>query len=66
MSTNLHIDDELIIKAVKLGGHSTERSAVTRALTEYISHLEQKKILSIFGTVNYESGYDYKKQRTRH
>jgi len=65
MATNLQLDDKLIIKAVKLGGHQTKKSAVTQALTEYIYHLEQDKIISLFGTVEYEPGYDYKKQRSR-
>jgi len=45
MATNLQLDDKLIIKAVKLGGHQTKKSAVTQALTEYIYHLEQDKII---------------------
>ena len=65
MATNLQIDDKLIIKAVKLGGHQTKKAAVTQALTEYIHHLEQYKIISLFGTVEYENDYDYKKQRSR-
>lgn len=65
MATNLQIDDELINRAVKLGGHRTKKEAVTTALTDYIHHLEQEKILSLFGSVNYSRGYDYKKQRTR-
>ena len=65
MATNLQVDDRLIIKALKLGKHKTKKAAVTRALIEYIHHLEQEKILSMFGTVEYDPGYDYKKQRRR-
>lgn len=65
MATNLQIDDRLIQKAVKLGGHKTKKAAVTQALIEYIQQLEQGKIISLFGTVDYESDYDYKKQRQR-
>ena len=65
MSTNLQIEDSLIQKAVRLGGHKTKKAAVTQALVEYIEHLEQEKILSILGTVDYEPDYDYKKQRQR-
>jgi len=65
MATNLQIDDRLITKAVKLGGHRTKKAAVTQALTEYIQHLEQEKIVSLFGTVDYDPSYDYKKQRAR-
>lgn len=65
MATNLQIDDKLIQKAVKLGGHKTKKAAVTQALIEYIDHLEQEKILSMFGTVEYDPNFDYKKQRHR-
>ncbi|MBN2318136.1 MAG: type II toxin-antitoxin system VapB family antitoxin [Acidobacteria bacterium] len=63
MATNLDIEDDLINKAVKLGGHKTKKAAVSTALIEYIQHLEQEKILKVFGTIDYEPGYDYKKQR---
>lgn len=65
MATNLQIDDALIHKAVTLGGHRTKRAAVTKALEEYIDHLEQEKILKLFGMVDYDPGYDYKDQRRR-
>jgi len=65
MATNLQIDDSLINKAVKLGRHRTKKAAVTQALTDYIHHLEQEKITSLFGTVDYDPSYDYKKQRAR-
>jgi len=65
MATNLQIDDKLITRALRLGGHHTKKAAVTQALTEYIQHLEQEKILSLFGAVDIDPKYDYKKQRTR-
>lgn len=65
MATNLQIDDKLITRAVKLGHHRTKKAAVTQALEDYIHHLEQENILSLFGTVDYASGFDYKKQRAR-
>ena len=65
MATNLQLDNKLIEKAVKLGGHKTKKAAVSTALIEYIQNLEQEKILSMFGTVEYDPKYDYKKQRGR-
>ena len=63
VATNLQIDDNLITKAVKLGKHKTKKAAVTQALIDYIQYLEQEKIISMFGTVDYDPEYDYKKQR---
>jgi Arc/MetJ family transcription regulator len=65
LATNLQLDDQLIEKAVKLGKHKTKRAAVTQALKEYVEHLEQQKILALFGTVDYDPEYDYKKQRKK-
>lgn len=65
MATNLQIDDTLIARAVKLGNHRTKKAAVTQALTDYIHHLEQEKVLSLFGSVDYDPEYDYKKQREK-
>jgi Arc/MetJ family transcription regulator len=65
MPTNLQVDDALIVKAVKLGKHKTKKAAVTKALVEYIEHLEQEEIASLFGTIDYDPDYDYKKQRNR-
>ena len=65
MATNLQIDDRLIQKAVKLGGHRTKKAAVTQALVDYTRHLQQVKMLSMFGKVDIDPGYDYKAQRTR-
>jgi Arc/MetJ family transcription regulator len=65
MATNLQIEDRLIAQAVKLGRHRTKKAAVTKALTDYIHHLEQENILSLFGSVDYAQGYDYKRQRAR-
>jgi Arc/MetJ family transcription regulator len=65
VATNLQIDDRLITKAVKLGEHRTKKAAVTQALVDYIHHLEQEKILSLFGSIDYNPKFDYKKQRNR-
>ena len=65
MATNLQIDDKLILKAVRLGKHRTKKAAVTQALVEYIQHLKQAKIGKMFGSIEYDPDYDYKKQRAR-
>ena len=64
MATNLQIDDKLIQTAVKLGGHRTKKEAVTQALIEYNQHLQQIKVLNLFGTIEYEKDYNYKDQRS--
>ena len=65
MATNLQLDDELIRKALELGGHKTKKEAVNAALKEYTQRREQMKIIELFGTINYDEDYDYKAERMR-
>lgn len=65
MATNLAIDDKLIIEAQLIGGAKTKKAVVTEALEEYIQRRKQLRITSLFGTVDYEPDYDYKKTRSR-
>jgi hypothetical protein len=63
MATNLALDDTLIEEARTLGHHSTKKGAVTTALLEYVQRRKQQEALSLFGTIDYDPDYDYKKQR---
>jgi hypothetical protein len=49
--------------AVAVGGRKTKKEAVTEALREYIARRRQAQIARLFGTVEYDPKYDYKKQR---
>lgn len=65
MATNLALDDRLIEEARSIGGHKTKKDAVTAALAEYIQRRKQMRITKLFGTIEYEPGYDYKAARLR-
>lgn len=65
MATNLQLDDRLIVEAAALGKHRTKKEAVTQALTDYIRHLRQDRIVDLFGKVDFDQGYDSKRQRAR-
>lgn len=65
MPTNLAIDDRLIEEAKKLGKHRTKKDAVTAALDEYIRRRKQQDLLPLFGTIQYDDRYDYKRERSR-
>ena len=63
MATNMELNEKLLSKAMRLGGMSTKMEAVNQALLEYVQRREQLEVMQMFGTVEYDSGYDYKKQR---
>jgi len=65
MATNLQIDDRLIREAVRLGGHKTKRAAVNQALLSYTQWLGQQQMLTLFGKLEFDPAYDYKRQRAR-
>jgi Arc/MetJ family transcription regulator len=65
MPTNLAIDDKLIEEARKIGRHRTKKEAVTAALDEYIRRRKQLGILEMFGKVDFDSNYDFKRERHR-
>lgn len=65
MATNLAIDDRLLEEAQRIGGHRTKKATVTEALEEYIQRRKQARILELFGKVDFDPTYNYKKQRNR-
>jgi len=65
MATNLSIDQELLEKALALSGEKTKKAAVTQALVEFIAKRERAKIKDLFGQLEWNGDYDYKKDRTR-
>jgi len=65
MATNIQIDNDLIQEALRLGGQRTKRGVVEEALQEYVQRRKQLKIIELFGTIEYDEGYDYKKQRQK-
>ena len=65
MATNLAIDDKLIIEAKKIGGHRTKKATVTEALKEYIQRRKMLQLTELFGAIEYDPSYNYKKNRHR-
>jgi len=63
MPTNLAIDERLLEEAQELGKHRTKKETVNAALEEYVRRRKQQEILSLFGTIEYDEGYDYKRER---
>ena len=65
MATNLAIDPDLIERVLEVSGEKTKKAAVSRALEEFIARREQKKLLELFGSLEWDPEYDYKAERSR-
>jgi hypothetical protein len=65
MATNLAIDPELVEQALAVSGERTKKAAVTKALQEFIARRKQKGLLELMGKLEWDSSYDYKKERSR-
>lgn len=65
MATNLAIDEALLEEALRVGGHDTKKATVNEALAEYVMRRKQAKLLKLFGTVDFDKKYEYKKARSR-
>lgn len=65
MATNLSIDEQLLNDALKIGCLKTKKDTVNLALREFIKKRQTAEILAMFGKVDYDKDYDYKKSRRR-
>jgi Arc/MetJ family transcription regulator len=65
IATNLSIDPELIERALEVSGERTKKAAVTKALEEFIARRQQKRMLELFGKLEWDEAYDYKAERQR-
>ena len=65
MPTNLNLDDALVEEALRLSGKRTKRETVNAALAEFIARRKQRRILDLFGKLDWDPRFDYKKERGR-
>jgi Arc/MetJ family transcription regulator len=63
MPTNLAIDDRLLDQARSVGGYRTKRETVNEALREFIQRRQRLELAKLAGTIEYDPGYDYKRER---
>ncbi|MBN2808271.1 MAG: type II toxin-antitoxin system VapB family antitoxin [Deltaproteobacteria bacterium] len=63
MATNLAIDDKLLQEALLVGGLKTKKDTVNYALKEFVERRKQLEIIELFGELDADQDYDYKKGR---
>lgn len=65
MPSNLAIDDRLLGLAQNISGLKTKKETVNLALKEFVQRRKQEEIMDLFGSIEYNKGYDYKEGRSR-
>jgi len=65
MATNLALDPALLDLAFEVSGEKTKKAAVTKALEEFIARRTQSRLVELFGSLDWDPGYDYKAERSR-
>ena len=65
MPSNLALDPELLERALAVSGERTKKAAVTKALQEFIARREQKKLLELFASLEWDTRFDPKAERSR-
>ena len=65
MAINLSIDPDLLDQALAVSGERTKKAAVTQALREFVARRRQKRLLDLFGKLEWDEGFDFKAERSR-
>ena len=65
MATNLAIDIRLLEEARELAQLRTKKDTVNLALKEFVNRRKQLEITKLFGKMDPDPEYDYKKARSR-
>ncbi len=65
MASNVAIDTELLAEALRLSRLRTKRETVNLALREFVQRRQPMEIVELFGKLDPDSDYDYKRARQR-
>jgi Arc/MetJ family transcription regulator len=65
MATNLALNEELLEKALEVGQLGTKKDTVNEALKEFIERRQQGRVIELFGKIDWDNKYNYKRARRR-
>jgi len=65
MAGSLAINERLLDEAYKIGGYGTKKETINTALKEFIQRRKSEDLIKLFGQIEYDPKYDYKKMRLR-
>jgi hypothetical protein len=63
MVPDLVIDNNLLETAFAIGGLKNKNDTVNLALDEFIQRRKRLEVINLFGTIEFDKNYDYKKSR---
>ncbi|OUC13672.1 MAG: DUF2191 domain-containing protein [Alkalinema sp. CACIAM 70d] len=63
MQRSLNLDEALIQEVLEIDNQTSLEAVIDTALREYLQRHQRRKILTLFGTIDYDDTYDYKTQR---
>lgn len=65
MRTNIVLDDELVMEAMRLTGAPTKRAVVEQALRTLVAEQRRRKLVEFRGKIRFREGYDPGETRRR-
>jgi len=65
MASTLTINETLLDEAYKIGGYDTKKETINTALKEFIQRRKSEDLIKLFGQIEYDPKYNYKKMRLR-
>jgi len=63
MQITLNLNDNLLQEAINLNPDMPIEKAIENALQAYLEQQKRLKIIDLFGSIDYDSDYNYKQQR---
>lgn len=60
---DIDLQKDLLAEAVRLSGNKSESETINEALQEYVRKRRQTEILKLFGKVDFDPEFEYKKAR---
>jgi len=61
MAGDVAINEDLLNEAYKIGEYDTKKETINIALKEFIQKRKSEDLIKLFGQIEYEPDYNYKK-----
>jgi Arc/MetJ family transcription regulator len=65
MAINLAIDDDLLKNVLGIGGAKAKKAVVNFGLNDFVQRRNRQEVIDLFGEIEFDKDYDYKKARKK-